>query len=171
MKDSKEEKDRVFCTEDRGIRNAVIFLFSLILLVLLITGVLLFANARLVPIDVSDCQTPPETLRWEIEKLEGEGTVLAQGWAYDPEQDAVTVKTTALLRDPQTGIFYRIPTAARPLNSSSETDEEQELEEEATETAGFFARGVPFRSGDARELYLLVEDGTHRYLIATDRSF
>ena len=90
------------------------FLFvALSLLVFLLTAVLLFANVRLVPIQTDGVPIAPDALVWEVTKLEGEGTVLVEGAVLLPGADTISVSITALLRDPETGQCYRIPTALR----------------------------------------------------------
>ena len=156
-------------------KTVVIALAVLCATALLLAGVLLVAGARLAPIDVSDCETPPDTLCWEVVKFEGEGTVLVEGWAAEPGSDRVSFSTTALVRDPETGLFYRVPTASRALDALTVGGEGVAdalgLTDDEAKSAGFFARGVAFgASGSGRELYLLFDDGAHRYLIDTDRS-
>ncbi len=156
-------------------KTAMVALCVLFAAALVLAGVLFAANVRLTPMDVTGCEAPPETMRWEIVKLEGEGTVLFEGWAVEPGADRISTSVTALLRDPTSGLYYRVPTASRALDELSSggdgVADDLSLTEEEAARAGFFARGVPLgASGSGRELYLLFDDGAHRYLIDTDRS-
>ena len=72
------------------------------------------ANVRFVPIQTDGVPIAPDALVWEVTKLEGEGTVLVEGAALLPGAATVSVSVTALLRDPETGQCYRIPTVRTP---------------------------------------------------------
>jgi hypothetical protein len=128
---------------------------------------LFWTNQRVVPVDVSGCDTAgAERFTWEIEKMKGKsGYMTIKGYAYEPGYSEDEAHTTLLAYDEEQDVYYRLPTENVKKEKLTEKADDGFNYDYAEFTSVFYLNKVPSGS----KVFIWYQGNGKNILIPTEK--